>query len=132
MQWGDPLSGTNRNAQSEGLARPRCPVIRWSNPTIKDMVQMLRTGKMGKWEIPDDTPDDWHNHMNAEVKRPKYNPLTGRTRLIWHRVKKDNHLRDCECMNLVGAMLSGCMPVPQDGLAEEKVEQMDKIELEKV
>ena len=41
-------------------------------------------------------------------------------------------MRDCECMNLVGAMLSGCMPVPQDGLAEEKVEQMDKIELEKV
>jgi hypothetical protein len=29
---------------------------------------------------------------------------------------------DAECMNLVGAMLSGCMPVPQN----------DKIEIEEV
>ena len=72
--------------------------------------------------------------MNAEVKRPKYNPLTGRTKLIWHRLKKDNHLRDCECMNLVGAMLSGCMPIPQDSVAEESIGQSnpDKIELEKI
>jgi len=134
MQWGDPLSGTNRTAQSEGLSRSKCPVIRWSNPTIKDMVQMLRMGKMGKWEIPDDAPEEWHNHMNAEVKRPKYNPLTGRTKLIWHRLKKDNHLRDCECMNLVGAMLSGCMPIPQDSVAEESIGQgqSEKIELEQV
>jgi len=35
-------------------------------------------------------------------------------------------------MNLVGAMLSGCMPIPQDGVAEEKIEQSDKIQLEQV
>lgn len=114
INWGDPLSGTNRTAQSEGLAKPRCPVIKWSNPAVKDILALLRGNKMSKWEIPDDCPEEWHNHMNAEVKRPKFNPLSGRTKMIWYRLRKENHLRDAECMNLTGAMLSGCMPVPDE------------------
>jgi hypothetical protein len=34
-------------------------------------------------------------------------------------------------MNLVGAMLSGCMPIPQDGVAEQKVEESEKLHLER-
>lgn len=122
INWGDPLSGTGRTAQAEGLIKSKCPVIRWSNPSVKDMLSLLKNGKMSKWEIPDDCPEDWHSHLSAEVKRAKYNPLSGRTKMVWHRIRKDNHLMDAECMNLVGAMLSGCMPVPQD----------DKIEIEEV
>jgi hypothetical protein len=86
------------------------------------MLSLLKNGKMSKWEIPDDCPEEWHSHLSAEVKRAKYNPLSGRTKMVWHRIRKDNHLMDAECMNLVGAMLSGCMPVPQN----------DKIEIEEV
>lgn len=118
LQWGDPLSGTGRRAQAEGLHRAKCPVVRWSNPTIKDILGGLKNKRMSPWQIPDDAPEEWHKHMNSEVKKPKYNPISGRTRLVWHRVHKDNHLRDCECMNLVGAMLSGCMPSPNDDSPE--------------
>lgn len=120
LQWGDPLSGTGRVAQAEGLAKKRCPVIRWSNPTIKDILTALKNKRMGSWLIPLDTPEEWHKHINSEIKKPKYNPISGRTKLVWHRIHKDNHLRDCECMNLVGAMLLGCMPVPNDDSSEMK------------
>jgi len=123
INWGDPLSGTGRSAQSEGLVKSKCPVIRWSNPAVKDILSMLKNGKMSKWEIPDDCPEDWHNHMNAEIKKAKFNPLSGRTKMIWVRIRRDNHLFDAEAMNLVGAMLSGCMPTPQSEKIDEEAEK---------
>jgi hypothetical protein len=46
------------------------------------------------------------------------NPLTGRERMVWKQVGKNNHLMDAECMNIVGAALHGRLKVTPADLAE--------------
>lgn len=108
---GDPLAG--KTGDTSGLTRRYCRVFKWSNPTIKDMLSSLR--KSGSFLIPDDTPAAYAEHMASEVKKEVCNPMTGKTRMIWKQVKKHNHLRDAELMNIVGALLHGLIdsdPVP--------------------
>jgi hypothetical protein len=97
---GDPLSGKagNRNGWKWKL----CPVWRWSNPTIKDVLNKLLK-QDGFTAL--DAPEAWHKHLRSEVKKLVRSPLTGRAKIIWKQIGKNVHLRDCECMCVVGAAL---------------------------
>ena len=65
--------------------------------------------KSGSFLIPDNAPSAYAEHMASEIKKEIRNPMTGRTRMVWKQVKKHNHLRDAELMNIVGAILHGLM-----------------------
>jgi hypothetical protein len=83
-----------------------CPLVRWSNPSIKDILEALSRGKGATWEIPRDTPDFWHEHMRSEVKRVRPNATTGRPEVQYILVgKRQTHTRDCECMQVVMAII---------------------------
>ena len=91
---------------------------RWSNPSIKDIFSNLFHSD---GFVADDAPEVWHTHIRAEVKVAVKNPLTGRTRMVWKQIGKQNHLLDCECMNIVGAGLYKLLRISPASLTEEEI-----------
>lgn len=110
-QRGDPLVGKHMGEKERKDLKTRsCPVIRWSNPSVKDILENLSRGRGALWEIPRETPPEWFAHMRAEVKRISRHPDTGQKIVKYILVgKKQNHLRDCELMQIVGAVLGGML-----------------------
>lgn len=112
---GDPFSGKNVGSR-EGWKWKLCPVWRWSNPAIKDILSnLLKTDGF----IAEDTPEVWKVHISSETKVEVKNPMTGRTRRVWKQIGKHNHLLDCECMAVVGAALHKRLKIMPAGLTEE-------------
>jgi hypothetical protein len=89
----DPLKGRR------GQKRVYVPAFLWSNPTIKDILWKLRHGQGRPWEVPADVSPDYKKQIDSERKDPK----TG----IWkpHSAKTPNHFWDCECMQVVAAIM---------------------------
>lgn len=81
------------------------PVFRWSNPSIKDMLHVLKTGRGQTWGVCDlgDMADEYARQIDSERKR-EVQDKNGRTRLIWQQYRA-NHGWDCECMQLVAALI---------------------------
>jgi hypothetical protein len=113
---GDPFSGKAVQSKT-GWKWKFCPVWRWSNPSIKDILSNLLK-EPGYIAL--DTPDVWRVHIEAEVKVRVKNPMTGRERLVWKQIGKNNHLLDCECMAIVGAALYGRLKVSPASLTESE------------
>jgi phage terminase large subunit GpA-like protein len=113
---GDPFSG-KASGSRVGWKWRLCPVWRWSNPAIKDILANLLTGE---GFVADDAPTVWYEHIRAEQKVAVKNPMTGRTRFVWKQIGKQNHLMDCECMNIVGAGLHKLLQVSPAGLTESE------------
>ena len=103
----DPGLGT----ASQG--RRWCKLILWSNPTIKDFLTRLKAGKGLYWGVPSDAPIDHAAHMISEMKKKVRNKKTGQNEYIWVVIgRRQNHLWDCECMQLVAAMIQGLVINP--------------------
>ena len=83
----------------------------WSNPTIKDAFHIFKTGDGPEWKMARDMPEDYKSEINAEVKRKRFNPRTGKEVHEWGRVKDKsgtpipNEGLDLECMQIVMASL---------------------------
>jgi len=102
---GDPAGGGKWDAGT--LARRTCPLIKFSAPTCEDILDALRRTEPPRWEFPKDFPLDWHEQMASTVKKRIRNPVTGATGAKWVIVKgRPNHLRDCEKMQVVAALLA--------------------------
>jgi hypothetical protein len=102
---GDPAGGGRWD--SGALARRTCPLIKFSAPTCEDILDALRRIIPATWEFPKDFPIEWHDHMASTIKRKLRNPVTGITTAKWAIVKgRPNHLRDCEKMQVVAALLA--------------------------
>jgi len=114
---GDPFSG-KQTLSREGWKWKLCPVWRWSNPSIKDILSSFL--KTDGW-VAQDTPLVYFEHLNSEAKVKIKNPLTGRERMVWKQVGKNNHLMDAECMNIVGAALHGKLKVTASDLNQEEI-----------
>jgi hypothetical protein len=60
-----------------------------------------------RWEFPKDFPLDWHEHLASTVRKKLRNAVTGKVTTKWSVVKgRPNHLRDCEKMQVVAALLA--------------------------
>lgn len=79
----------------------------WSNEKVKDVLANLRGGKGAKWETPDDVSGDYIHQIASEVKRDVVNKATKAVAARWERIRKDNHLWDCEAMQTVFAIFNG-------------------------
>lgn len=110
---GDPMRGAKTSdvsAYDKSKMRMRaCALFRWSNPTIKKVLDNLWAGNGKAWDIPENTPADWFKQLKAEIPQVKVDPATGRGRVKYVLVDRKNgaHLRDCECMIVAMASLSG-------------------------
>ena len=82
-------------------------VFRWSNPTVKDILHLLKTGRGADWKICDIGPlaEHYSRQISAEYKREEQDKR-GRPTLQWVR-SRENHALDCECMSVVAACMAG-------------------------
>jgi hypothetical protein len=99
---GDPMMGT----QLEGRA-PTCPVIRWSNPTIKDISKRRRDGQTKtKSMVAEGVGDEFSQHMFSEYRKSEIDKRGNETSR-WYRIgKRPNHLWDCYNMAITLACLA--------------------------
>lgn len=100
----DPCFGQHADSELRKLTQGRkCPTIRWSNPTIKDIVGSRRKALMdGKLAfVAKGVSEHFARHIFAEEKRqdPKQPG-----KLKWTCIgKRPNHLWDCWCQSAVFA-----------------------------
>lgn len=87
--------------------RRRVYSFMWSNPTVKDIAFRLRHGKGVVWELPMDISKDYEDQIDSEAKVMIRHPKTGAVGYIWKAIKADNHLWDCECMQVVCGLILG-------------------------
>jgi hypothetical protein len=129
-QLGDPLLGAKA---SDGMDKSAmklrvCRVFRWSNPGVKDILENLWRGRGIPWEIAEDTPIEWFNHMKAEIKKVVPNKQTGRPDIRYVLVdRKGAHLRDCECLIIVGMIRSGLLAADFVKPSELEMEIADSV-----
>lgn len=89
---------------STGRTAP--PVFRWSNPSVKDILHLLKSGKSQPWEVCalGDLADEYAKQIDSERKK-EVRDKHGRTNLRWVSFRA-NHLFDCECMQVVCAQIA--------------------------
>jgi hypothetical protein len=94
----------------------RAPYIFWSNEKIKDALMILRSGQGMAWEVPEDVSEDYKHQIDSEVKREiidKNGQITKR----YVKIKKDNHLLDCEAMQVAVAMMLKVLKSPVEEIS---------------
>lgn len=95
---GDPNMGKDAKART-------CPLYRWSNKSVKDILIHLRDGKGVKW-LAKDVDDEYQRQMNSEVLTRTIDKKTNKEKWIYvQRTGVPNHYFDCECMQVVGAAM---------------------------
>jgi hypothetical protein len=105
---GDPCFGLAADdPRRKELAGKTCPVVSWSNPTIKDICGSRRDAMMkGRLAfVGQGVSDHFSRHLFAEAKRPN---AKDPGRYSWEVIgKRPNHLWDCYCMSAVAASMAG-------------------------
>lgn len=86
--------------------------IFWSNEKIKDILSVLRGGAGAAWEVPQDISDAYKEQIDSEIKKDIINKVDKSVSHRWVKIKKDNHLWDCENMNLAIAIMLNIIVVP--------------------
>ena len=63
----------------------------------------------GRWHVHANITKDYIHQLNAESKDMKRSPVTGRVTYYWRQVRRDNHLFDCEAMQILMALVGGVL-----------------------
>ena len=85
-------------------AKKVCSVFYWSNLNIKDILGRLRRNQRPEngptWEVPDDIDDNYLAQMESETR------VNENGKWLWKQIgQRPNHLWDCECMQVVAAVM---------------------------
>jgi hypothetical protein len=111
---GDPTIGLRKDdARRKELHGKYCPVIQWSNFTIKGIAakrrQEISEAKESSQVVKAEWNADFAKQLHSErlaTMEDKYGNRTKR----WVRIgRRDNHLWDCLCMQLVAAAMAGIL-----------------------
>ena len=122
-EWGDPCDGLKiADPRRKELHGRFCPIISWSNPSIKDVALSRLRGKaeaVRDFVLAGDWNDEYARQRDSQKKvvaDRKYG--TG----PWKFIKKhpDDHLNDCYCMALTLATMRKWL-LPVASKQEEKV-----------
>lgn len=85
--------------------RRSLPLYVWSNPMAKDLLLSFMRGLIGEFTIPKEVGREYLKQVTAE-QRVEETDARGVIKYRWHKLRKDNHLFDCELMILVAAIIS--------------------------
>lgn len=103
------FSPFNKAVSSTGKTARYC---HWSNEKVKDILSILRAGSGAAWEVPQDISEAYLEQIDSEVKKDLINKVDGSVKARWVKIKKHNHLWDCETMNLMMAIMLNIVVVP--------------------
>lgn len=112
-QHGDPCSGLRSdNPLLAELRGKFCPVIQWSNPTVKGIAKRRRDAiasgdrsfiAKGDWN------ETFNEHLHSETEKVTVNKW-GRDELKWCVIgRRPNHGWDCFCMAITAAGMAGVL-----------------------
>ena len=94
-------------------------VVYWSNDRVKDILAKLWSGSLMAFEIPKDVVNVYAAHMTAERKKDVVNKVTGEVTRRWERIRtRDNHLWDCECMQVAWSLMMRLLRVEENDSAQ--------------
>jgi hypothetical protein len=101
---GDPNLGKGAKGQT-------CSLFRWSSPSIQDILTYLRDGKGVSFVIPESLQsEEYTRQMNSHYKTFILDKKTNKPKPTYiQRTGVDDHIWDCESMNVVAAYMSGCL-----------------------
>lgn len=78
----------------------------WQNEGVKDALAKLRASGSPMWEFPCDVSSEYLAQLNSEMKRETLDKRTKRMVLRWQQIgSRENHLWDCEAMQVVIAVM---------------------------
>ena len=97
----DPMIG-----QAGSMKRIR--LFLFSDPALMDMLDLFTSGKAVRWEIPRDVSDQYLHQMKSKVRGEKTDGR-GQVTHPWRNLHGDDHLLDCEKMNLLAAVIKGLL-----------------------
>lgn len=104
-----PVAKGDPNLGKDGKGR-MCPLYRFSNYSLKNILAHLRDGKGVKW-IVNEVDAVYEAQMNSEVLQRTIDKKTNREKWIW--VKKsahgDNHIWDLEVMQCAAACMANLL-----------------------
>lgn len=100
-KWADPHKG------KASAGRTGCWYFEWSNPSIKNILWNLRHAVGTRWELPADLSPEYKDQIDSEHKKKFVSKTTGAVEWRWIQYKDANHLWDCECMQVVCALIAG-------------------------
>ena len=95
----DPYMGT-AYAKKKSM-----PLFRFCNNPTKDLLMTYMMGLSGGWTLPRSVPREYLKQITAE-RRDEVTDTHGRLRFVWKRVRRDNHLWDCELQIMVAAVIN--------------------------
>lgn len=110
MRYYSPSIRREVGMGTEGQGKLFCIEYLWSNPSIKNFLARLKTGKGLYYGIARNIPDMFLRHMDSEFKKAVPRGM----KVVYHwlqRGKRPNHLWDCACMQIVCAFRAGLIPV---------------------
>lgn len=83
----------------------------WAKPTVADFFDLLKRGKAGNWSASVNAGQTYNDHLNAQFKKTIIKPKTGMRDVVWALRKHgmDDHLLDCERMQIVAASMFGAL-----------------------
>lgn len=110
VQIRDPHMGTAM--QDRTLERAR--YFKFYKDGALDLVSSLRYAEPAIWHVSANVSARYQRQMNSRVKVMIQNKRTGRYQAIWKDLYKDNHLLDCECMQVIRAIQLGLISVPDE------------------
>ena len=96
----DPAIGTSK----QGKLRP-VKLFLWANHITKDILLQHMRGDAAEWQLPQDIGQQYLDEITAEVREERVD-AKGRVSYEWVQVRRNNHALDCECMNLVAALIT--------------------------
>jgi len=83
-------------------------LFRWSNPTVKDILETLKNGMGVEWLVCDvgDLTPEYQKQVTGE-RKVEHIDRHGNTVMMWKKFRQ-NHALDCECMQIAAAIVLGC------------------------
>lgn len=97
----------------------------WAKPTVADLFDQLKRGKVGEWMVDTNAGSTYSDHINAQYKKAFPNSKTGIAEWRWvlRRHGVDDHLLDDERMQLVAASMAGLLDDTLFSAPEQKEEK---------
>jgi hypothetical protein len=121
VQYRDPHLGTVHQSERNAKAM----FLFWSNDRIKDRLEVLRFSDPPRWHVHSNITAEYVRQMNSERREIKTNRTTGRKTYYWKRLRRDNHIWDCESMQIVAALAGGVLEDSVDAASSNSPFKLD-------
>lgn len=77
----------------------------YSSMGIKDILFILKSDNGARWELPSDVSKEYVSQLQSEIKI-----IAANGQPTYKKIKDDNHLLDCEAMQICAAMMHKVLP----------------------